>query len=73
MRKNKPLTDVKDELDRVEPEAGQMYDIGLTFVKHRQWEQAKRYFEDALAAYQLDRDEARLPLARALIAQAMCA
>jgi tetratricopeptide (TPR) repeat protein len=101
VRQNKPLADVKDEIDRVEPEADQMYTIGLTFVKRRQWEQAKRYFEDSLLAnprhfqarvhlgemllelgridaaideldkaYQLDRDEARLPLARALTEQA---
>jgi len=101
VRQHKPLRDVKDELDRIEPVADRLYGIGMDFLRRRQWGQAVRYFQDALAAYpghfrarlhlgeallelnqadgavaelerayELDRDEARLTLARALIAQA---
>jgi len=101
VRQHKPLRDVKDELDRIEPVADRLYGIGMDFLRRRQWDQAVRYFQDALAAYpghfrarlhlgeallelnqadgavaelerayELDREEARLPLARALMAQA---
>jgi tetratricopeptide (TPR) repeat protein len=101
VRQNKPLQDVKDELDRVDPLAERLFGIGQGFFRRRQWEAATRYFRDALGtnlrhfrarlhlgeallelgqtdkavvelerAYELDRDEARLPLARALVAEA---
>ncbi len=97
----KPLREVKDELDQVVPLAEQLFGFGLGFFKRSQWESAARYFRDSLQAnprhfrsrlhlgecllelgrgdeavaeleraYALDRDEARLPLARALIEQA---
>lgn len=101
VRLNKPVRDVKDELDRIEPVADRLYEIGRDYFNRRQWDNAVRFFQDALTAYprhfrarlylgetlveqghvdeavselqqayELDRDEARLPLARALVAQA---
>jgi tetratricopeptide (TPR) repeat protein len=98
---SKPLREVKDELDRIDPLAERTYDIGVGFMNRRQREMAIRYFQDALAinpshfrarlslgetlltsgqtvealkemqlAYELDQDEARLPLARALVSAA---
>lgn len=98
---NKPLREVKDELDQVDPLAEQLFSFGAGFFKRQQWQLAARYFADALQnnprhfrarlnlgeallelkktdealaelerAYDLDQDEARLPLARALIEQA---
>jgi tetratricopeptide (TPR) repeat protein len=100
-RLNKPVRDVKDELDRIEPVADRLYEIGRDYFSRRQWDNAIRFFRDALTAYprhfrarlylgetlmeqgriddavselqqayELDRDEARLPLARALVVQA---
>jgi tetratricopeptide (TPR) repeat protein len=101
VRLNKPVRDVKDELDRIEPVADRLYEIGRDFFNRRQWDNAVRFFRDALTAYprhfrarlylgetlmqqgnldealselqqayELDRDEARLPLARSLVVQA---
>jgi len=101
VRMNKPLRNVKDELDRIEPLADRLFKLGQEWFEQRRWERATHYFKDALEvnprhfcarlnlgeallelrqndaavkeleqAYQLDRDEARLPLARALVAQA---
>ncbi len=101
VRQNKSLRDVKDELDRVEPLAEQLFGIGQRSFFQRQWEDAVDFFQRALTrnprhfrarlhlgeallelgqtdeavaelerAYELDREEARLPLARALVAQA---
>jgi len=101
VRLNKPVRDVKDELDRIEPVADRLYAIGRDYFNRRQWDNAVRFFRDALTAYprhfrarlylgetlmeqshvdeaigelqqayELDRDEARLPLARALVVQA---
>jgi len=101
VRHNKPVRDVKDELDRIEPVADRLYEIGRDYFGRRHWENAVRFFRDALnayprhfrarlylgetlmeqghvdeavgelqQAYELDRDEARLPLARALVVQA---
>ena len=101
LRRNKPLREVKDELDRVEPLAERLFGIGRGFFDRRQWETAVRYFQDALGAnprhfrarlhlgeallaqgqmdeavteleeaYELDQDEARYVLTRALVAQA---
>lgn len=98
---NKPLREVKDELDQVDPLAEQLFSFGQGFFKRQQWQLAARYFTDSLQnnprhfrarlnlgeallemkktdeavaelerAYDLDQDEARLPLARALIEQA---
>jgi tetratricopeptide (TPR) repeat protein len=101
VRLNKPVRDVKDELDRIEPVADRLYEIGRDYFNRRQWGNAVRFFEDSLnaysrhfrarlylgetlmeqghvdeavielqKAYELDRDEARLSLARAFVAQA---
>lgn len=101
VRLNKPVSDVKVELDRVDPVADRLHDIGLSFFNRRQWEDASRYFRDTLVqnpqhfrarlhlaeallelgqtdealtemqqAYELDHEEARLPLARTLIIKA---
>jgi tetratricopeptide (TPR) repeat protein len=101
VRLNKPVRDVKDELDRIEPVADRLYEIGHDYFRRGQWANAARFFRDALAAYprhfrarlylgevllqqghlgeaitelqqayELDRDEVRLPLARALNSQA---
>jgi len=101
VRQNKPLRDVKEELDRVEPVASRLYELGKELFDQRCWHTAIRYFRDALEvnprhfrarlnlgesllelgqndlavseleqAYELDSHEARLPLARALVAQA---
>ncbi|MBL8044914.1 MAG: tetratricopeptide repeat protein [Anaerolineales bacterium] len=98
---NKPLREVKDELDQVDPLAEQLFSFGQAFFKRQQWQLAARYFNDALQnnprhfrarlnlgeaflemklddeavtelerAYDLDQDEARLPLARALTERA---
>ncbi len=98
---HKPLQQVKEELDQVEPLAAELFSIGQGFFRRCQWETASRYFRDALQAnpyhfharlylgeallemnqvdeavaelgraYELDREEAHLSLARALVAQA---
>ncbi len=100
LQKNRPLRDVKEELDRVDPLADQMFGVGRSHFSRRNWSAAIRYFEDALEsngrhfgarllrgesllelnrieeavedleqAYELDRNESRLSLARALVAQ----
>lgn len=102
VRQHRPLRDVKDELDRVNPEADQLFNFGYRYFRRREWQYAERYFRDALRenakhfrarlflgevllelgkkdeavpelqqAYDLDRDEARLPLARGLREQAL--
>lgn len=102
VRQHRPLRDVKDELDRVNPEADQLFNFGYRYFRRREWVYAERYFRDALRenpkhfrarlflgeallelhkkdeavtelqqAYDLDRDEARLPLARGLREQAL--
>jgi tetratricopeptide (TPR) repeat protein len=101
IRAYKPLREVKDELDQIDPLADQTFEVGRSFYMRRRWDVAARYFRDALIAnprhlkariflgeallslgeidqavheleeaFALDRDEARLPLARALIAKA---
>ncbi len=101
VRQHRPLRDVKDELDRVNPEADQLFNFGYRYFRRRQWQDAERYFRDALRenpkhfrarlylgesllelnkkdeavtelqqAYELDRDEAKLPVARGLREQA---
>ena len=66
VRKNKPLREVKEELDRVEPVAERLYAIGKDFFRRRQWETAARYFRDALEAYP-NHFRARLNLGEALL------
>ena len=101
VRKYKPLRDVKNELDQVDPLAAQLFRTGQEFFNRRQWREAIDEFRDALkinrnhffarlllgealleikeidnavkemkSAYELDRAEGTLPLARALISQA---
>ena len=97
---NKPLRDVKDEMDRVDELADQYFNIGLRLFTNREWQGAVDEFQRALTryqhhfrarlylgetylelgrideavteleqAYELDKDETRLPLVRALIRQ----
>lgn len=66
VRENRPLGDVKDELDRVEPVAERLYGVGKDFFGQRQWEKAVRYFQDALAIYP-NHFRARLHLGEALL------
>ena len=104
IRTYKPLREVKDELDQIDPLADQTFEVGRSFYMRRRWDVAARYFRDALIAnprhlkarlflgeallslgeidqavheleeaFALDREEARLPLARALIANAKVA
>jgi WD40 repeat protein/tetratricopeptide (TPR) repeat protein len=99
VQQNKPLRDVKDELDQIDTTAEQLFRVGQSFFQRQQLETAVRYFRDGLEAnprhfrarlylgealmqmgnletavaelekaHQLDREEARLPLARTLIA-----
>lgn len=101
IRQHKPLQDVKDELDRVDPLAEELFGIAQEFFRRNQLQAAARYFRDVLAAhpnhfharlclgetllqltqidkavdelewaYEQDREEARLLLTRALVAQA---
>jgi tetratricopeptide (TPR) repeat protein len=101
VRQNKPLRDVKEELDQVEPVAAELFGIGQRYFSQRRWQDAVDFFRRALErnphhfrarlylgeallelgqtdeavaelemAYELDRDEAGLPLARSLVAQA---
>ncbi len=48
VRLNKPLSDVKEELDRIEPLADRFYQLGQELFEQRWWERAARYFVDAL-------------------------
>ncbi len=49
VRQHKPLRDVKDELDQVDPLAVELFDIGQEFLRRNHWKMAVRYFRDALA------------------------
>lgn len=100
VRGNKPLRDVKDEMDRVDELAEQYFNIGLRLFNNREWPGAIDEFQRALTrnqyhfrarlylgetflemgrvneavieleqAYELDHDEARLPLVRGLMRQ----
>jgi DNA-binding winged helix-turn-helix (wHTH) protein len=66
VRKNKPLREVKVELDRVDPVAERLYEIGRDRFKQRQWEASVRYFRDALDAHP-NHFRARLHLGEALL------
>jgi DNA-binding winged helix-turn-helix (wHTH) protein len=66
VRQNRPLDSVKDEVDRVEPMAERLYGLGLEFFGRRQWENAARYFRDALDVYP-NHFRARLYLGEALL------
>lgn len=101
VRRRYTLDDAKEELDRVDPLADELFGIGQEFFRREQWQTAERYLRDALAAnpnhfrarlrlgetllnlsrpeeavaeleqaYELDRNEARVALTRALVAQA---
>lgn len=63
---NRPLRDVKEELDRIEPAADHLYQIGRDFFRRREWDSAIRYFREALAAYPYH-FRARLQLGEALL------
>jgi tetratricopeptide (TPR) repeat protein len=66
VRESKPLYQAKHELDRIEPLAERFYEIGKDFFGNRNWEEAIRYFRDALGAYP-NHFGARLHLGEALL------
>ena len=66
VRHNRPLRDVKDELDRIQPVAERLFEIGEDFFKRRKWATAVRYFRDALDA-NANHFRARLHLGEALL------
>ena len=45
---NKPLREVKDELDRVEPVADQWFKQGVTSFRKKRWDEAIESFQNAL-------------------------
>ncbi|HET89138.1 MAG TPA: tetratricopeptide repeat protein [Chloroflexi bacterium] len=66
VRQHKPLGTVKEELDRIDPLADELFGIGQEFFRRNQWKAAVRYFRDALAANPLH-FHARLRLGETLI------
>ena len=50
VRHNRPLHSVKEDLDRADPLAHELFGIGQEFLRRNQWKTAIRYFRDALAA-----------------------
>jgi tetratricopeptide (TPR) repeat protein len=48
VRKNKPIDEVKDELDRIEPFADHLYESGKECFNRQKWEKAIQLFQDAL-------------------------
>jgi tetratricopeptide (TPR) repeat protein len=101
VQENKPVREVKDELDRIEPFADRLYQTGKDYFNRNEWENARRLFQDALEknprhfrarlhlgevllemgpideavaelerAYEMDQEEARLPLAHAWVTKA---
>ncbi len=66
VRANRPVREVKDELDRVEPRAEQLYRQGRRAFEQRRWEIAARYFRRALAIHPAH-FRARLYLGEALL------
>lgn len=66
VRENKPLHQAKHDLDRIEPRADQFYEIGKDSFEKRNWDEAVRYFRDALDAYP-NHFRARLYLGEALL------
>ncbi len=45
---NKPLERVKDEIDRIEPVADRLFSLGRDFYNRHKWDEASRFFRDAL-------------------------
>ncbi|MCX7680913.1 MAG: tetratricopeptide repeat protein [Anaerolineae bacterium] len=66
VRRRYTLDDAKEELDRVDPLADELFGIGQEFFRREQWQMAERYFRDALAAYP-DHFRARLRLGETLL------
>jgi tetratricopeptide (TPR) repeat protein len=48
VRQRKPLDDIKNELDREEPEAHRFYQIGQHYFTYSEWQNAIDYFQKAL-------------------------
>ncbi len=48
IRKNKPLHDVKDEIDDVEPVAKRLFEAGQEYFHQHKWEDSIRHFREAL-------------------------
>jgi formylglycine-generating enzyme required for sulfatase activity len=68
VREYKPLRDVKDEVDSVEPLAQHLFEIGKGFIKRNQLETAIRNFRDAVEVNPRH-FRARLHLGEALLAR----
>ena len=66
IRQNHPLDEVKEELDRIDPLADELFGIGQEFLRREQLEPATRYFRDALQANP-QHFHARLSLGEALL------
>jgi len=67
VRRNKRLEEVKDELDRIQPFADRLYEIGKDYFSQGQWKRAIYHFRDALEK-NADHFRARLQLGEALLA-----
>jgi len=50
VRQHKPLQEVKDGLDQVDPLADQFFNVGRSLFQQRRWERAIRSFQEALEA-----------------------
>ena len=48
VKQKRSLKDVVDEIDKVDPLAQRLFEIGQDFYKERKWGDAVRYFNDAL-------------------------
>lgn len=68
IKRFKPLNDVKDEIDRIEPVADRLFSFGWDFFERRKWEDAIRFFRDALQQNPVH-FKARLYLGEALLMQ----
>lgn len=66
VRQHKPLRDVKEELDQIEPVAHQLYRLGVDYFRRREWKKAANYFQEALSGYPAH-FQARLHLGEALL------
>lgn len=68
VRCNRPLRDVKDELDQIEPKAEQLFAVGQGYFRAREYERAVEVFGQALKA-NLRHFRARLQLGETLLEQ----
>ena len=66
VRQRQRLQDIKDELDKVNSIANNLYQTGREFFDNRQWLEAARYYQDALDRYP-EHFRARLELGESLL------